>query len=148
MPLTNVLLSRRVGATAGFVVAMIILGCMSISFQGRQVTVDHVTEEGVSCHKGKVHVPANECLDVYYPFPFAAKPNLELCDAFDRCELVTQCEDHFRIRNKSCFGASCEWKARGLKAIAAPPPALVGAPADHPPEPASAPPPKPLPANP
>jgi hypothetical protein len=149
--LSDLLLSRPVGATAAAISALIFLGCLSLSFD-RHYPGEHA-EEGIMCHHGEVRLAAGAEEVVYYPLPFASPPNLELTSQFNWCELVKQCEDRFIVRNTSSFQLTAEWKARGPKppppvgpAIAAPPP--VAPAAAPPPEPDKLPPPKPVPVNP
>jgi hypothetical protein len=146
------MLSRPVGAVAGAAIGLILLGCMSISLDGRPIRIEHFTEDGITCHRGTVHVPANADADVYYPLPFASKPNLELTDPFGNCEIVLQREDCFRVHNTSCISTTAKWKARGPKLA---PPEPDASPIVGPPAPVDAPPPEcpsepipPLPAKP
>jgi hypothetical protein len=151
---SRVVFSRRAGAIAGFAVVSILLGCMNFTFQDHAGTLAYIAEEGVACHEGTVRIPADTCVTVYYPLPFAAKPNLELTDVFDRCRIVQQREDGFEARNTSHFSATAEWRARGQKIATSSPPSVVaapvvdGAPPDQPPAPATELPTKPLPAKP
>ncbi|HEY7157155.1 MAG TPA: hypothetical protein VH575_24590, partial [Gemmataceae bacterium] len=100
--LGRVLLSRSVGALAGVVIVLIILGCMSLSFGG--LSIGCKTEpDGTVCQEGKVNLHQGQELDVYYPVPYTSPPNLELSGDADKCEIVEQKADHFRIRCKDPF---------------------------------------------
>jgi hypothetical protein len=148
----DILLSRPVGVIAGAVTLSILLGCMSISF-GPGCLERHVgIEDGVSTFRGKVHVPPESEVDVYYPLAFACNPNLELSDAFDHCDIVYQCSSGFRVRNTSRFSATARWKARGQRAVPPEAPTLAAPPStppapDHPADADKLPPPQPVPVN-
>jgi hypothetical protein len=152
---SRILFSRQVTAIAGSLVVLTFLGCMSLTFQGRTVSVENGTCPEVICEKGKVHIAANCIADVYYPHAFSTRPNLEFDDHHDCCELIEQREDGFRVRNQSSFGVTMTWKARGVHtetpSPVVGPPLVVATPATGtvpPPEPVPATLPKPLPANP
>jgi hypothetical protein len=144
-------LNRRVTVAAASACVLLFLGCMNFTFQGRTVSVENGASPGVSCQSGTAHLAGHACADVYYPAAFATKPNLELEDSFDHCEIVEQREDGFRVRNRCFFSVDIVWKARGTRVEAVVPAAVVApAPAANslPPEPVPATLPKPLPANP
>jgi hypothetical protein len=101
----------------------ILLGCMSFTYQGHECASVHLTEDGISCFEGKAHVAPGQCLNVYYPTPFASKPNLEVSELFDRLVVVEQREDGFQVRNASPFNVSGEWQARGTRLAPQLPPA-------------------------
>lgn len=147
--LSDVILSRPVGAVAAAVTATIFLGCLSLSFDKHYPP--EPPEEGIVCHRGEVNLAPGAEETVYYPLPFASPPNLELTSQFNWCEIVKQCEDRFIVRNTSHFSITVEWKARGAKAGVVPVPAPVptSPPPTPPPEPdKQLPPPKPVPVNP
>jgi hypothetical protein len=138
------LLSRRVGALAGFVLALIILGCMSLSFGG--LSIGGRTEaDGTLCQEGDVKLRVGQEQDVFYPIPYASPPNVELSGDMDHCEIVDQKADHFRIRNPSGGQACPHWHARGVKACA-PTTVIVASPPARPAGTPPAPPPPVLPA--
>jgi hypothetical protein len=128
--LLRILLSRPAGAAAGAATALIILGCMSITLGGRTVTYENATIEGVTTFEGDAHVAGSGCQDVYYPAPFASKPNLEVTDAWGDCAVIDQHEEFFRLQNASAFGRTAHWKARGVRGTPSPPPVLAPAPPD------------------
>lgn len=126
--LGRVLLSRPVGALAGVVIVLIILGCMSLSFGG--LSIGCKTEpDGTVCQEGKVSLHQGQEFDVYYPVPYASPPNLEISGDSDNCEILEQKADHFRIRCKGAADAAPHWQARGLKPPAAAPTVIVTPPA-------------------
>jgi hypothetical protein len=129
------LLSRPAGALGGGVIVLIILGCMSLSFGG--LSIGCKTEpDGTVCQEGKVSMHRGQELDVYYPVPYASPPNLELSGDADKCEIVEQKADHFRIRCKDPCDATPHWQARGLRCPPpAPTPTVIVTPPASPPAP-------------
>jgi hypothetical protein len=143
------------GALSAAIIIAIITGCMSLQIGGRtthQVTSESIGEDGVFVEKGVAHVKGNGDLDVYYPVPYQHPPNVELVDGGERCDIVEQKEDHFRIRNPHGGKVDVQWKARGMRVASshtapAVPTAAVPPP-DPPPSSASAaPPPSPAHGN-
>jgi hypothetical protein len=116
---------RLAGIAGGMLLLSIVLGCMSFSFGGHEVSIEHNGGDGITCHDGTIQVPAHACLNVYYPAPFSSKPNLEVTECFGRCEILEQREDGFRVRNNSIFTVTAEWQARGLRIVQIPPTAVV-----------------------
>jgi hypothetical protein len=111
---------RLAGISAAVLLVSIFLGCMSIEIGG----FGRCSEEGVSCQKGSVTLPAGATEDVYYPVAYCRPPNLELSGPCNDYVLVDQKEDHFQVRNtdRSC-STTVHWKARGVRA--GPPPAVI-----------------------
>ncbi|HEY7428396.1 MAG TPA: hypothetical protein VH682_29455 [Gemmataceae bacterium] len=135
--LGRVILSRPVGALAGAATVLIILGCMSLSFGG--LSIGCKTEpDGTVCQEGKVSMHQGQELDVYYPVPYTSPPNLVLNGDADKCEIVEQKADHFRIRCKDPYDATPHWQARGLRC---PPAAITPTVIVNPPVPPPVPPP-------
>jgi hypothetical protein len=132
--LGRVLLSRQVGALAGTVLLLIFLGCMSLSIGCK------TEPDGTVCQEGKVSLHKGQELDVYYPAPYASPPNLELSGDCDKCDIIEQKADHFRIRCNDPCDATPHWQARGLRC---PPPGTTPPVIVTP----SAPPPAPPPTN-
>jgi hypothetical protein len=142
--LSRALLSRPAGVAAGSVTLLILLGCMSITLGGRTVSYENVTAEGITTFEGEAHVAGNSCQDVYYPAPFAGRPNLDVTDAWGDCAVIDQRNDFFRLQNTSAFARTARWKARGVRATPAPPPVLAPAPDPAPPAPGLPPEPAPV----
>jgi hypothetical protein len=65
--------------------------------------------------KGEVHLGPKAEQDVYYPVPYANVPNIELSEDFNRCMIVEQKEDHFRIQNTCSSEIEPHWRARGMR---------------------------------
>ena len=128
--LGQVLLSRQASALAGTILILIFLGCMSLSI-GCKTEAD-----GTSGQEGKLSLHHGQEIDVYYPAPYAAPPNLELSGDCDKCEIIEQKADHFRIRCNDACDATPHWKARGLRCPpAVTPPSVLVAPSAPPPAP-------------
>jgi hypothetical protein len=135
--LGRLLLSRQMGALAGAILILIFLGCMSLSFGG--LSIGCKTEpDGTVCQEGKVSLHKGHELDVYYPVPYASPPNLELTGDCDKCEIMEQKADHFRIRCNDSCDATPNWQARGVRR---PPPEITPTVVVTPPAPPPAPPP-------
>src|SRR5947209_430843 len=86
----------------------IVTGCMSLQIGGRtshHVTSESIGEDGVFTEQGVAHLKGSGDMDVYYPVPFQHPPNLELTDDSDRCDIVEQKEDHFRLHNPHAWKA-------------------------------------------
>jgi hypothetical protein len=112
--ISNILFSPQVAALAAVMVTLVILGCMCLSFGGGgTTTITH--EDPTLPQEGSVKVPANSQLDVFYPVPYGAVPNLTIEDSHGDCLIVEQKENHFRIHNKALAAVSVEWKAKGVR---------------------------------
>lgn len=139
---------RWVGMLSFVALAVVFLGCMSLSIGERTVTTS--LEGDVLTQQGCVATLASkEEREVYYPIPYATPPNLELttesaCDRHD-VQILEQKEDRFRIKAKSALLSSVTWKARGVRRPAPPagpaPPEVVPPP-ELPPQPVAVEPPK------
>jgi hypothetical protein len=110
----NLLSSRPVGALAVGTLALIFLGCMSLSFGGLSIGC-RTEPDGTVCEEGKVELHPGKPLDVYYPAPYASPPNLELTEDAEKCEILEQHSDHFRVQVRGQYNACLHWKARGLR---------------------------------
>jgi hypothetical protein len=115
---------RVLGSLSMAALTLIILGCMSLSFGGRNYTTNFVDDEGVLCQEGCVTFRACEERTVYYPIPYASPPNLDLKPrgSFTDVTLLDQKADHFRIAWGGQFppvGAQeVKWKAKGVRLCA------------------------------
>jgi hypothetical protein len=133
----RILFCRRAAALAAAVWVAIILGCMSISIGGRQITTG-THQDGAFVQEGKVHVGPGCEQVVYYPIPYCSAPNLEIDSCLHQCVVLEQREDHFRLVNNGVLPRTVDWTARGVRA------APVGPPPAPPP---TLPPPRPLPID-
>jgi hypothetical protein len=121
-------LVHALAAICGIVLAVVVMGCMSISIGKFAATA--VEAEEPFCQEGECSLAGCE-RDVYYPIPFAHPPNLEVTGLSGQYELLEQREDHFRIRGGSMPGTpTLQWKAKGVRAARATPcsPSPVSAP--------------------
>jgi hypothetical protein len=135
--------SRSAAILASVVIAVIILGCMSISI-GRHIEEHVSSDDSLLVQEGEVRLRPGCTQDVCYPVPYARAPNLEVTDTFDHCEVIVQKEDFFRVVNHDVhFSRTACWKARGLKACVSPLPPVTP-PVTSPPT-AAALPPEPIP---
>jgi hypothetical protein len=109
------------------VMALIFLGCMSLSFGERTEVVR--AEDATLLQKGEVTVPPGQAQIVYYPIPYPHPPNLTISDTFgfDHPTVVEQAPDHFLVRNNDHnFARTVTWRAKGVRvptAIVSPTPA-------------------------
>jgi hypothetical protein len=108
--------------------AVIVLGCMSLSFGCKEGDVIKVCEPQTFEQVGKIQVRSSP-LDqtYYYPVPFASRPNLEIDDPYNMCEVVDQQENYFKVKFHANITSSTQqltWKARGVHGPAAAPPPL------------------------
>jgi hypothetical protein len=134
------LLSRKVGALATVSLAVIFLGCMSLSFGERTVVETH-PEHDVLTQEGSVSVLEGEVREVYYPIPYASPPNLDVRDCFHDCMILDQKPESFRVRNPTHSSIEVKWKARGVRCVVPastlpPPPGLPPTPVPVVPQPA------------
>jgi hypothetical protein len=114
--------------------AAIVLGCMSLSFGSKEGDVVKVcaVESETFEQVGRIQVRSSP-LDqtYYYPVPFASRPNLEIDDPYNMCEVVEQKEDCFKVKFHANVTSSTQylaWKARGVRVHQAAPPPLVETP--------------------
>jgi len=96
------------GAAAFFVFA---LGCMSLNFG----SVETRSESSPNAETGTVTLPANQTIEVYYPNPYLATPNLRVENSGNDCIVVEQKPNYFRIQNRTANAREITWKARGEK---------------------------------
>lgn len=145
-------LSRPAGLVGLVATAGVFFGCMSFTIDRSQRGPAAVTVAGGQLldQEGAAAVPVGKAVDVFYPIPHSSPPNLTLDEdfgtVFDRCTLVEQQPDHFRVRNDGVFERKVHWKTKGVAfTLAAPaPPPNVPAPAPA----ATTLPPEPVPAGP
>jgi hypothetical protein len=102
------------------------LGCMSLSFGGRnEVVGPGDTANGVVRQDGTVEVPPHQETVVFYPIPYASTPNLTVLDA-PRMKrpfhLTEQRPDGFRVKNDTSDPLMVDWSAKGVRL----PPPLPG----------------------
>jgi hypothetical protein len=104
---------QRRGALAGGVLFVVCaLGCMSLNIGGR---TEVAPPADAQVQKGTVTIPAHQALDVYYPNPYVATPNLLVENTWNDCKIEDQQPNHFRIANPGPFAREITWKARGEK---------------------------------
>jgi hypothetical protein len=137
---------RLATVAAGVLLCLVVLGCMSISFGGKNVCCGDPQEPLEQ--KGELCLEAQGEIDVYYPLPYASPPNLTVDAASHKVVVLEQKPDHFRA-----YGAGkAKWVARGVRLgptvvvngpPALPPPAPLPGPAPTPPP--APPPPEPRP---
>ncbi len=132
---------RRAALAAGVLLCLVVLGCMSISFGGKNYCCTDPQEPLEQ--KGELCLEAQGEIDVYYPLPYASPPNLTVDGPLHRAVILEQKPDHFRVAGSG----KLKWVARGVRASppvvvpvapSPPPPALAGpppAPVPPPPEP-------------
>jgi hypothetical protein len=120
-------ISRPLVAGAAVLLVAIVLGCMSVSVDPSNTTMD----DGVCKQTGTVSVLPGEEVEVFYPKPFATTPNLQIISPLGECRAVAQYPDRFRVRNTGVlFDREITWEAKGiLPAVIATPPAPGSAPA-------------------
>jgi hypothetical protein len=128
---------RAAGALSLAALAVIVLGCMSLSFGGRNYTTHLVEDDGLLCQEGKVKLGCSEERAVYYPIPYASPPNLDVSAGIVEVAVLDQKPDHFRVRWAPGISSGppplvC-WKAKGLRRVAVPCAAPVTIPETVPP---------------
>ena len=111
---------RLAGAGAATFLLAVILGCMSVSFEGRKNIIQH--DDQTFSQTGKQEVPPGQELEIYYPVPYAGPPNLVAATTFSECQVIEQRPDRFRVKNTTSSPHELTWTARGLKG---PPPVVV-----------------------
>ena len=115
-------LRRHAGVVAAVVLLLILLGCMSISIGKFTGPPAGCTEaDGVFCQEGEVSVGPGELRQIFYPVGYVQPPNLEVSDTFHNCVLLHQQENSFTVRNDAGHSVTASWKARGMRAVPAPP---------------------------
>jgi hypothetical protein len=101
-------------------------------------------EDPLFTQRGKLAVPEDVVVEVFYPWPYQSPPNLALEGSFpDLFMIEEQKADHFKIKRKGHWTGFSEisWCSRGLRvpvvSTPAPPPSPppVVAPPGLPPEP-------------
>ena len=129
---------RLATLAAGVLLCVVVLGCMSISFGGKNLCCTDPQEPFEQ--KGEVCLDAQGEIDVYYPLPYVSPPNLTVEAESHKVVVLEQKPDHFRVGG---FG-KLTWVARGVRvgptvvvpvAPSPPPPALAGPPPPVPPPP-------------
>lgn len=131
---------RLAALAAGVLLCLVVLGCMSISFGGKNVCCTDPAEPFEQ--KGELCLAAQGEIDVYYPVPYVSPPNLTVDGPAHKVLVLDQKPDHFRVAGTG----KLTWVARGVRsgptvvvpvAPSPPPPALAGPapPLPPPPEP-------------
>lgn len=121
-----VIARRLLGAGSAVLLLVVILGCMSVSFEGRKSIIHH--DDQTYSQTGKLEVPPGQEIEIYYAVPYAGPPNLVVSSTFSECQVIEQRPDHFRVKNTMSSPREVTWTARGLKG----PPAVVVVPAATP----------------
>jgi hypothetical protein len=144
--LDHVLFSRPAAAVAAATVALIFLGCMSISIGCRtaEEAKSCADDSGVLTQEGKVPLYVGGRQTIYYPIPYASPPNLELHDPHHYYDITEQKEGYFILCCSGFTGfwqeaQAVTWKARGVRCPPPAPPASAP-PAENAPPPALLPP--------
>jgi hypothetical protein len=102
-------------------------GCICLSFggwghdSGEQCESKHHDSDGAVTQKGSLTFGNGEPVTVYYPVPFASPPNLEIRDQFNKCRIIDQRADCFRIVQDGPSVPSVHWTARGITTPASTP---------------------------
>jgi hypothetical protein len=142
--LRSAVLLRPAGRAGLLATATIFLGCMSFTIDRseRGPSVVPVAGGQLLEQQGEAAIPAGQAVDVYYPVPHSSPPNLTLDEdfgtVFDRCALVAQQPDHFRVRNDGVFERKVHWKSKGMT-VSLTPLAPPSSPAPPPPAPPTGP---------
>ncbi|CAN5570456.1 hypothetical protein BH10PLA2_BH10PLA2_39330 [soil metagenome] len=103
-------------------------GCICLSFggwggheTGEHCDGDHPDTNGAVTQKGTLTSGNGEPVTVYYPVPFASPPNLEIRDQFNKCRIIEQRADSFKVVQDGPIPPSVHWTARGVTtSVAAP----------------------------
>ena len=123
---------RTLCAVSAILIALIFLGCMSLSI-GEHKHLPGEATTGVLTQEGTILLQPGSEQTVYYPIPYAQPPNLELEDEHNvhqYCVVQEQKPDLFRIsypqpHHKGYITVT--WKARGVRvpapSVATPAPA-------------------------
>jgi hypothetical protein len=128
------------GVVATLASAALVLGCMG--GLSRPIAVaPPAPEEPLLTQRGKVAVPDDVVVEVFYPWPYLSPPNLTLEGSFPSLFIIEeQKADHFKVKKNGHWTGPSEvfWCARGLRtpvpSPSTPPPSVV-APPGLPPEP-------------
>jgi hypothetical protein len=100
-------------ATASVLFVFIVVclsGCGLLESEQHESTdTDRVTRQS-----GSLRVPEGKELDVYYPIPYALRPNVQISSVFNHSLVIEQQPDHFRVKNPSPFAEDINWEARGV----------------------------------
>ena len=131
---------RLATVAAGVLLCLVVLGCMSISFGGKNVCCSDPQEPLEQ--KGELCLEAQGEIDVYYPLPYASPPNLTVDASSHHVVVLDQKPDHFRVTGTG----KLKWVARGVRV--GPTVVVPGPPTPLPPALLSGPPPPPPPAPP
>ncbi len=112
-------------------------GCICLSFGGwgqgfsEHTDGEHHDAGGAVTQKGALTFGNGEPVTVYYPVPFASPPNLEIRDQPNKCKIIDQRADCFRIVQDGPGVPPVHWTARGVTVPASPvtvTPAVVATP--------------------
>jgi hypothetical protein len=95
---------------AGVLLCLVVLGCMSISFGGKNVCCTDPQEPFEQ--KGELCLEAQRELEVYYPLPYSSPPNLTVDGPLHHVVVLEQKPDHFRVAGTG----KVKWVARGTRA--------------------------------
>jgi len=118
---------------AAIALLLIFLGCMNIEIGKFGSSSSGTTEsDGTFCQEGEATIAPGVIREVYYPVPYGHPPNLEVGDTFHYCQLVSERENSFSVRNDSTHSVTVSWKARGLKAPGPPTESVLPPPAPVP----------------
>lgn len=99
-------------------------GCMSFNLGNKtyESPTNHIDQTGVLRQRGEAPLfhTADDRIEIYYPRPYASKPNLKLGKeagsvGMNEIELLEQTTDHFTVRWKGSVGeAMLSWQADGV----------------------------------
>lgn len=98
--------------------SLLTTGCLCLSFGGGCEGCgggEHTESSGVLTQKGSLPKASGEPVTVYYPVPYASPPNLELRDPLNKCRIIDQRADSFRIVQDGPGMPDVNWTARGVK---------------------------------
>src|SRR5438874_5480382 len=89
-----------------------VLGCMNLNFGRVDSTSEAKPHDG---QVGTLTITGHQTMDVYYPSPYLATPNLTVENSQNDCRVVEQKPTHFRMENPTAFAREITWTARGEK---------------------------------
>jgi hypothetical protein len=128
--MTTTSLTRAATVAGAIFIVAVVLGCMSFSVGSGEVVREETTSEivpvgygpGDSLFKqdGKIRVPPDSSLDVYYPLAYFSRPNLTIEGGDGHVKVLLQHRDHFRIHNDGLFEHQISWTALGTRLTATP----------------------------
>jgi hypothetical protein len=128
--MTTTALTRAASVAGAIVILAIVIGCMSFSVGNGEVVREESTSEIVPVgygpgdalfkQDGKIHVPPDCSLDVYYPLPYYSRPNLTIEGGEGHVKVLLQHRDHFRIHNDGLFERDIFWVALGTRLVSTP----------------------------